>query len=264
MKKIILSTVLVAGLAAGASAQSLYLKLNGGVGLRAAGSAISANVDGSKTTAERTSLGAGWLMGGAVGYNVSDKLSAELGISFLSGFKQEFTNKQTSSTYTESWQTKQWRLTPSAVFRFGEGELQPYTRVGMIIPVKNKITTIEETQNSAGTPANVKVTSDLTTRLSLGWIAGIGVQKSLGERSAVFVEAGFQSLSLATKTQKATDYRVDGRDVMVDQKKYKLEYDFEKTLDNNGTFNENEPTKALRTFLPYSNFNLNIGLQINL
>lgn len=262
MKKIVLSVALVAGIAASASAQALYIKLNGGGALRAAGTEMGYDVDGSTSKVNRGSLGSGLLLGGAVGYNVSDNLSAELGATYLSGFKQKSSYKSSGNTSTSETYAKQWRLTPSAVFRFGDNDLQPYTKIGVIIPVMNKIISSSETQNTGST--TTKITRETSTGLSLGWLGALGVQKSFGERSALFVEAGFQSLSLGTRKSVATDWRVDGRDVLVDQNTYSKETEYVKELTSSGSIDTNKARQDLRSYMPFSNVNLNIGLQINL
>lgn len=268
MKKAFILALCVMTLSA-LQAQQMYLKLSAGAGIGTANSDLrnqaTTNDNGVTTTKVGAgSFGSGGQFGFAAGYSLSDHFDVELGGQYLMGFGQKSTSSSSTTTSTTTSYTRQWRVIPQVIFNIGDSEFQPYTRFGVVLPVGGKTVTEQSTTTTLlGVSSTVDATLESRGTLSLGWTSGVGVRKNLGDRSFFYADLGFQSLSIGAKSREMVLYKVDNRDVLPDLPVSIKETEFVREL-TSSTPDATKPTQTLRTWSPFSNLALTVGLQINL
>lgn len=269
MKKTLLTLGLCALSLAGANAQNLYLKLSAGAGIGTANAAMrteaTTNDNGVTTTKVSSgSLGSGGQFGFAAGYAISDVVNLEVGGQYLLGFNQTSTSTTSTTSSTTISYTRQWRVIPQVIFNIGDSDFQPYTRFGVVVPVGGKtVTEMSSTTTLLGVSSTTDRVLESRGTFSLGWTSGAGVRKNLGDRSFVYADLGFQSLSIGAKTRSMVMYKVDGRDVLPDLTTAQKETEFVREYTPT-TPDASKPSQTTRTWSPFSNLALTVGLQINL
>jgi hypothetical protein len=151
-----------------------------------------------------------------IGYKLSDYVGIQLGGTYLLENKRDVSNIDSTATTigTYSLQSsttandRQIRLTPSVVLTTG-GKVAPYLRLGAIIPVvaETDFSKSFATKNAVYVEQNIEQTEKVTYSPTVGFSAALGGVFALSNKSAVFIEADFNSLSLISKQGSLTSYK---------------------------------------------------------
>ncbi|MCW3123740.1 MAG: hypothetical protein JWQ38_3232 [Flavipsychrobacter sp.] len=150
-------------------------------------------------------------------------------------------------------------LTPALVLQTGGSSAwNLYTRTGVVLPLISTVT-VDEIYNVPSQGLTTDLTSKIKTSFSPGLSASAGVQYRLGDRTMLWGELGFTSMSLFTKESQYTRVTQNGVSYPVDSIGGPNLVKYSKTVvvDSNGT-------TAPAWSLPFSNFGINVGIRIML
>jgi hypothetical protein len=256
-------------------AQKSYFDLSIGYGLPAAPNLMSAtdyssNSDGNysyKRIKGTGSFGKGASMSSTVGYLFNEHIGAELGVGYLLGSAmriRESENYTYSSFASEaSISGTMLRISPCLRLTAGSHKARPYMRMGVVVGVAAQL---KEKYNSklitdAGTYNRVSETS-FKGGLSLGFTGALGAHYKVDERWSVYAEAQLIAQSWAPKKSTLTKAEVNGKDILATMSTRDKEIEFVDEYTSSDPPAENEPTKMLKVFFPFSSAGVQIGLHV--
>lgn len=277
-------------------AQDFYLRVGGGYSFEAAktefsdadpneltgirqSTDITISADGStaRINSLKGSLGAGYKINVTPGYMFNRFIGAELGINYFHG--DETLIGRLHSPMVQSEEVAYIRgvdIVPAILITPGFETVNPYARLGLLIPVAGDLTieTSVDQPNGGGPGTDIAVrgTAEVTPTLSVGYVGAIGVIIPVSDRLSVFGEAEFKSLSIKSDEAEITSYTTtattDGQtalvpgqqleDLPVSEKKFIFKDEF--------TTTQNEPEDQPRV-IPSQEVNasgagINIGVRI--
>lgn len=182
--------------------------------------------DGSIATINslKGSLGAGYKINVTPGFMFSRFIGAELGINYFHG--DETLIGRLHSPVIRSQEIAYIRgidIVPAVLITPGFENINPYARLGLLIPVAGDLTietSVDQPNGGgAGTDIAVRGTAEVTPKLSVGYVGAIGVIVPISDRLSIFGEAEFKSLSLKSDEAEITSYRTtattDGQTMLV-------------------------------------------------
>lgn len=283
-KHLIFSTILIGTFSiASSQAQGVYMGIGGGYGFAAGKQSLfddyktTVSSSGSTTqefTSHPFSLGKGINTGLYAGYMFNKNVGAELGIAYLIGSKNIFTDEYInnsafpSSSKTEmTWKGRMIRLVPTIRMTAGEKKLRPYMKAGLIIGVGGKVYDDMHSVNTSGGSSSVTDQSwEYYGGMSLGFHGAMGLNYMVSDKIGIFGELAGNYQNFAMKKGSMTKYTVDGVDQMptMDTNDKEIEFVDSYSYDSSASPNVNQPDKASKFFMPFSSFGINLGLHISL
>ncbi len=281
-KHLIFSSILVGALSiSSVQAQGVYMGIGGGYGFAAGKQSF---FDDYKTTVTTTStsqtvtshpfsLGKGINTGLYAGYMFNKNIGAELGIGYLIGSKNVFTDENIntstfpSSSKTEmTWKGRMIRLVPTIRMTAGEKKLQPFMKAGLIMGVGGRVYDDTHTEStSSGTSTVTDESWEYYGGMSLGFHGAIGVNFMVNDKIGIFGEVAGNYQNFAMKKGSMTKYTVDGVDQMASMDTYDKEIEFvdSYTYNSSSPPNVNQPDQSTKFFMPFSSIGVNLGLHIS-
>ncbi len=259
------------------TAQGLFVRIGGGYGLPASGDDYGIRLVYDSTSLQSQSLiygsnGQGAVFGLEVGYMINEHIGFQLGGEFLLGAKQTRSERTTPSSYgLDQESSNQIRLLPAVLISGGLGNIDPYCRVGVSVP----LTTTTYRNNSAtldlsGTNSTVVSETEIVGKFVLGYSGALGCNFSIDSRFSIFAEVGALSQRLKASSGKLTLLEVDGVDDLLNLTTIQKEWNYLEsvtTADNsialNPDFNPNEPEDLQQISQNLSSFFLKAGVAIN-
>ena len=248
----------------------IYISISGGYGFVSASNSQYATTtvySGFPTTHESFkstgSFGKGLQFGATVGYLFTENIGAELNVGYLIGEKITHTETDSRGLFQEEKSSaKMLRLTPSIKIQVGKKNIKPYMRFGLIIGLAPKIT-ISYLLNipNAKNPLTEESDRTMSGGTSIGFSAGVGAKYKLNERIGVFGEFSLVSQAWAPKKAVFTKSIVNGVDELPSLTISQKEVEYVDPYVQ-GISNPNEPSKSLKTYMPFSSIGINVGLQI--
>ncbi|MCX2744095.1 outer membrane beta-barrel protein [Mangrovivirga sp. M17] len=287
----LLSVLMLTGIS-NANAQDVYVRVGGGYTFKSGSSpynntdplgllnsdiepSIGLSSNGMETNIESLNgtLGVGFKGFIAVGYMFNDNIGVDFGINYFHGEKTETGYFQTplEDSRTHSY-VRGVDIVPALVLSLGKEGLNPYSRLGLIIPVAGKMKA-EGTNLDIDDQRLTELEGEINPQFSVGFSGVFGVSYPVSDKMKVFVETEIKALSLKSKDASVTSYKVT--DLDSDQVILSLdnlptgakEYVFEDVAPNPEEQIENEPNTP--TVLPTqkvnaSGFGFNAGIIFNL
>jgi opacity protein-like surface antigen len=259
-------------------AQGLYLGIGGGYGFPAAKEAnydrkvsLGSTSNTTDYTKVNLSLGKGVNAGFFVGYMFNKNLGAELGVSYLFGTKTTVLDEASGNNVSQKNENinkgSMLRLTPTLKMMVGEGKLQPYMKIGMIVGVASKYTAeyIGTITNPGGSSSSQEI-YEYTGGVSLGFHGGLGINYALSEKLSLFGEIAGNYQNWAPTKGELVTFTNDGVDELPLLTTYEKEVEFsnELTINSNTPANPGSPDQGLKFYLPFSSIGINIGLVFTL
>ncbi|MDG1332357.1 MAG: outer membrane beta-barrel protein [Crocinitomicaceae bacterium] len=273
MKKGLLLGVLLLG-AGVANAQNMYVGLQTGYGF-----GMPTDVVGTKTVYDVNndptetniygSYGGGFNLGLDIGYNFSEYLGAELGVSYFMGSSVTSTDVTTSAggTATISAKSTQVRVSPLLVVSTG-GDVALYGKGGFVLPVGGST----EAQVVDNTNPAASLEQDLTTKgaLSLGFQGALGLRFDMASNLSIFGEVSAVNLRIKSGSQTLTRFMVGANDFLESSDTYSKETIFVDELtptSNNDDYNSNTDFNSAKEELAsktnFSAIFINVGIKYN-
>ena len=157
-------------------------------------------------------------------------------------------------------------LTPALVLQTGGEKLNLYTRIGIVIPISTKIVQDQIITNlpGAGAVVSYDYALEVTNNFGLGFSAACGVSYSLSEKMSIYGEAGFLSLSQFVKQSTLTGVIVSSGGQSQSYPPSAVSGTTTINYSNSFTGNPSNTGEQPTYSQPFSNFNFNVGVKINL
>ncbi|ENA1794872.1 outer membrane beta-barrel protein [Flavobacterium psychrophilum] len=166
------------------------------------------------------SFGEGFRTSLNIGYRFSTHLGAEMGINYFTGNSKtmvESTNVIAGPFFTTAKAEGKIRaldLAPALVLFLGETKgFEPYTKVGVIIPIVGDLTI--ETNKTISLPTgttNTHAKDVVKPNPTLGFMAALGTSYKLGKNISVFGELEYRNFTVHGKSKETTEYTENGID----------------------------------------------------
>lgn len=186
---------------------------------------ITINPDGTARVKSLSgTLGGGFKANITAGYMFNPYVGAEIGFNYFSGYDKtigKFTSPQLQSE--EVAYLRGLDLVPAIYLTPNFSKLNPYARIGVIIPAAGKLhieTTANQTDGGGpGTDIHINAESEVESKFSIGFVGALGVTYPIGPKLQVFGELEFKNLSIKSKSAEITKYETaavtDGNAVLV-------------------------------------------------
>jgi len=222
-------------------------------------------------------LGSGTRFNFLIGYMLNNYLGIELGVNYNKGEEKllgryDGPDDLGIDTFSEEFgQLSFLDLAPTIVLSPGFSKLNPYTRVGLSIPVTGKYevrTSVDKTNIVGLADIFAKGKAEIKGKFSLGFIGALGATYPLTSYLNIFGEAEFKSLHTNGKTVTITEFETKsvflGQTTLVDGEQLE-----DRTFsENNYVFTDNyetntdpnEATKIPSQASNVSSIGFNLGL----
>jgi opacity protein-like surface antigen len=174
--------------------------------------------------ANHGSFGQGFRSTFAAGYRFNTRLGVEMGINYYVGNNEkmaETTHRLVAAgptfvSGTAEGRIRAFDLSPALVLFLGEHKgFEPYTKVGVIVPIHGDLTieTNRTYTNSTGTPVLKTFSKDVVKpKPTVGFMAAIGTSYKLGKNISVFAEVEYRNFTVHGDTKETEVYTENGVD----------------------------------------------------
>ena len=249
-----------------ASAQNFYAKVRGGYGIGVAkeGYYIGLNQGIATATSQEqvyASLGAGVPVGVSAGYYLTKNMGVELDFAYLIGDKVRVAdyNIPTIAVQTADAYTRQYQVSPNVVMSTGfDKTWSVYTKVGFVLPLGGA--TYVEGVNNTNPAAEVKSTTKITGKPSLGYKGVLGAEYKINSKLAIFTELEGVHLKIKRNESEVTKFTVAGQDQLANYQTITGKPTVITYHDKLEGADLTDKSKALTTISPYGKLGLNVGL----
>jgi len=265
MKK--LSTLLLCILFAGSSfAQSkIYVSLGAGIGF---GTASTYDLYQSSNKVYPVALGKAVGVNLHAGYFLNDFLAIDLGVAYKIGLSSKIEppvngdiSLSSGDALTLKYSGSMLQLVPGIVFMPAlEGNLKPYTRIGVIIAVMNSITTKFDSKSSG---TEMAATLKYSGGVAVGGSLALGADFALSDLLSLYAEIYYDALSYAPKKGEFKKAEVNGVDKLGEMTTFEKQVEFVKDI-TDFVPEDNSPDQQLKNSYPFNSLGLNIGVKIKL
>jgi len=168
------------------------------------------------------SFGEGFRTGLSAGYRFTPRLGVEMGFNYFTGNNKtmvETVNRLVAAgptfvTGKAEGKITAFDLAPAIVLFLGEAaEFEPYTKVGVIVPVVGDLTieTNRTYANPAGT-TNTHTKDVVLPNPTVGFMAALGTSYKLGKNISAFAELEYRNFTVHGKTKETKVYTENGVD----------------------------------------------------
>lgn len=274
MKKnqLLFSTAIAGTIALGlqcVNAQETYLNVGLGYGMNAASQTMPYSASLSSDTIASIkgvhgSLGKGLNFGVSFGYMFNKNVGAELGVNYLKGspIKSKFTDYTYIYTNLQTLTTNanMLRIIPTIVITTSDGTLRPYAKVGLVMGVMGKATTIYT--DDIGSYA-YEETREASGGIAIGFASNLGLKIEAANMS-LFAELAMINQSWAPTKNIMTESKFKGVDQLGSMTTYQKETNYVDSYTETTTPDQNSPRQNTKQYLPMSSFGINIGIRIPL
>lgn len=245
------------------------------------------------------SFGQGFRSGITAGYRFSTRLGVELAANYYTSNTKtmaETSNRMvtpapsatvpvTYLSFNAEGQIKAFDIAPALVMFLGESHgFEPYTKVGVIVPIHGTLD-IETNRNySTFVGANKVANTDAYSKdvvkpnPTLGFMASIGTSYKLGKHISAFAELEYRNFTVHGKTKETEVYTENGVDKLntttsfraasysANHTKYhdKIDSNSNSTVTNAAGFDNTKATDDLSTYVGISGLGLTLGLKYSL
>jgi opacity protein-like surface antigen len=170
------------------------------------------------------SFGEGFRSGITAGYRFSPRVGIEMGMNYFKSNSK--TMVETVGRYIQTTpfiisvtgkaegKITAFDLAPALVLFLGEAKgFEPYTKVGVIIPVHGDLTI--ETTRAYTTPAgvtNAYIKEEVLPNPTMGFMATLGTSYKLGKNISFFAELEYRNFTVSGATKETKEYTENGVD----------------------------------------------------
>ena len=241
------------------------------------------------------SFGEGFRSGLTAGYRFSTRLGVEMGINYYSSADKlmvETTNRLVPGT-TNVFVTgdavgkiRAWDLSPALVLFLGETKgFEPYTKVGVIVPIHGDLTIDTNREYYAVTPTTTTVMAKtysedvVKPNPTIGFMAAIGSSYKLGKKISLFAEIEYRNFTVHGDTKETTVFTENGVDKLHTPSTFrpdasysaihtnyvdKIDTNSNSKVTNAAGFDSTKATDDISSFVGISGLGLTFGLKYSL
>lgn len=237
---------------------------------------ITVNPDGSaRVKSLNGTLGSGFKGTVTFGYMFNQYVGAELGFNYFTG--EEKTIGKLTSPMMQS-EAKAYLegldVMPALFLTPGFAKLNPYARVGLLIPVAGKLYIDSQAYapdaGGPGVDINVKAKTEVESRFSVGFAGALGVSYPLSPKLQIFGEVEMKSLSIKSKSAQIKEYEttavtsagtalVPGQQ-LADLPRNETHFEFEDEY-TQGADDPDSPRKIPTQYVNASGIGFNLGIR---
>lgn len=246
------------------------------------------------------SFGQGFRSGITAGYRFSPRLGVEMAANYyvsntktmaqttdrLVSYNPATSPAATYLSFTAEGEIKAFDLAPALVMFLGEARgFEPYTKVGIIVPVHGTLDIKTDRQYNTFVGANQVASTNAYSKdvvkpnPSLGFMASIGTSYKLGKHISAFAELEYRNFTVHGKTKETEIYTENGvnkldvpttfrPDASYSAKHTKYVEQVNSTsnskLTNAAGFDNTKPTEDISTYVGISGLGLTLGLKYSL
>lgn len=225
------------------------------------------------------SFGEGFRYGGNVGYRFTDRLGLEMGVNYYKSNSKTMveTTSDNVKVLDIKGQVKALDLAPALVLFLGEHDgFEPYTKVGVIVPIHGDLTIKTNAVTAAGPVYRKDVIKPEPT---VGFLAILGTSYKLGKNLSAFAEVEYRNFTVHGKDKEVKEYTVNGSNgfqlpsahpLHITNSEININYgsSLNSTSNNKATnsagYDENKPGDDLSSYISISGVGLTLGLKYSL
>jgi outer membrane protein W len=281
MKKIILSTMVLAIAATTVNAQDkkktndggAYLRVGAGYSLPQAGGYIG-GTETSTATSYSVDMTKGSYSSGvnavlAGGYMFTRNIGVEVAVGAgVAPTKYTYEYDQTGSGNYKNTSTTYAKMPimvmPSLVLSTGHNQLEAYTRVGLAINVAGKfISENEYVDRSGATDVITTTTEEYTPKLGIGIQGAVGVKYHVNDMLGIYLELNGLSMTSYMKNSEITSYEVGGVSGLGTLTIYDRETEYSANFtETAASTSASTPFKSTPMSVPFSNLGVGVGITL--
>ena len=245
------------------------------------------------------SFGQGFRSGITAGYRFSARLGVEMAANYyisnsktmaqttdrLISYNPAVSPAATYVNFTAEGQIKAFDLAPSLVMFLGEAHgFEPYTKVGVIVPIHGTLDIKTDRQYNTFVGANQVATTNAYSKdvvkpnATIGFMAAIGTSYKLGKHISAFAELEYRNFTVHGKTKETTEYTENGVDKLNTSTSFraasysanhtnyhsKIDANSNSTVTNAAGFDSTKATDDLSSYVGISGLGLTLGLKYSL
>ena len=282
MKKIILSTVVLAIAATTMNAQDkkktndggVYLRVGAGYSLPQAGAYIGGTETSTPTsysvdmTKGSYSSGVNAVLAG--GYMFTRNIGVEVAVGagvapkkYTMVYDESGSSdyKSTSTTYAKM----PIMVMPSLVISTGHNQLEAYTRVGLAINVAGKfISEHEIVDRSGATDVITTMTEEYTPKLGIGIQGAVGAKYHVNDMFGIYLELNGLSMTSYMKNSEVTAFEVGGVNELGTFTIYDRQTEYSANFtETASSTSASTPYQSTPMSVPFSNLGVGLGITLN-
>lgn len=215
------------------------------------------------------------------GYMFNPYIGAELGVSYFHGDKTMIGRlRGPMANSEENTYLRGLDVAPGVFLTPNFQTVNPYARMGLIIPVAGKLTietmARQKDGGGAGTDLMVEAKSEVTSRFSVGYFGAVGIDFPVTEYLSIFAEVEIKNLSIKSKSAEIVEYATsaitNGESQLVpgqqlaDLPVYEKKFDFTDEYVQSTTTapDQNSPRQIPTQFVNASGTGINVGIRFAL
>lgn len=244
---------------------------------------VTVNADGSSVNVKSLTgtAGAGVKANLTVGYMFNPYIGAELGVSYFHGDKTMIGRLRSPQVNSEeNTYLRGVDVAPGIVLTPNFKTVNPYARMGVIVPVAGSLTieTMARQANGggAGTDVVVEAKSKVKSSFSVGYFGAVGLNYPVTDNLSIFGEVEIKNLSIKSKSAEITEYSTtaitNGQSQLIpgqqlaDLPIYEKQFDFSDDYNQSTTTapNQNAPRQIPTQFVNVSGIGINFGVRFTL
>ncbi|OWP84689.1 hypothetical protein BWK59_03975 [Flavobacterium davisii] len=242
------------------------------------------SITGSFGEGSRTNL--------VAGFRFSERLGVEMGVHYYMGASRTMAERHVSIKTpvssignfdaVVSGKIRALDLSPSVVLYLGEvGNFEPYTKVGVILPVFGDLTIKSSTKSTissvyASNPAfskykNSERTDVVKPNPTLGFMASVGTSYKIAPKLSAYAEIEYRNFTVNGKTKETTEYVVEGVNQLSNLSYSESHTNYisqlnasSNNVETNPTgFDSSRPKDELSSYVGISGIGLSLGMRYN-
>ncbi|OXA77989.1 Outer membrane protein beta-barrel domain-containing protein [Flavobacterium aquidurense] len=246
------------------------------------------------------SFGQGFRSGITAGYRFSTRLGVEMAANYyvsntktmaqttnrLISYNPATSPAATYLSFTAEGEIKAFDLAPALVMFLGEAHgFEPYTKVGIIVPIHGTLDIKTDRQYSTFVGANQVASTNaysedvVKPNPSLGFMASIGTSYKLGKHISAFAEIEYRNFTVHGKTKETEVYTENGVDKLNTATTFRPDASYSAShtkyvetinstsnskVTNAAGFDNTKATDDVSTYVGISGLGLTLGLKYSL
>lgn len=253
------------------------------------------NVTSSTTSKESItgSFGEGFRTNLVSGFRFNERLGIEMGIHYYTSNSKTMVERHAlvktpistigNFDVTANGVIRALDLSPSLVLFLGEkGRFEPYTKVGVIVPILGDLTI--KTSSVSSIPASItsipqfskyknsERTDVIKPNPTIGFMSAIGTTFKLTNKLSAYAEIEYRNFTVHGKTKETTSYTVEGADALASLSYYETHTNYVSQLNTSSNNSETNPTgydsknakDELSSYVGISGIGLTLGIKYSL
>lgn len=252
------------------------------------------NVASSTTSKESItgSFGEGFRTNLVGGFRFNERVGVEMGVHYYTSNSKTMVERHAlvktpistigNFDVTANGVIRALDLSPSIVLFLGEkGKFEPYTKVGVIVPVFGDLTIKTSSVSTLPTSItsipqfskykNSERTDVIKPNATIGFMSAIGTTFKLSNKLSAYAEIEYRNFTVHGKTKETTSYTVEGTDVLPSLPYSETHTNYvsvlnssSNNLETNSSYDTTKAKDELSSYVSISGIGLTLGVKYSL